>query len=203
MQIRTRINNFLHWRYTRNYFIKSIFALISGFIAGMILAIAMPQTCYDLVDFYFVVRDVNSVPLVQILGAGDFLHKISFLIKTNVLYECIVGLFLPGIFNLALVALLIKYTFFGMLTAVVASSDFSIAIPLMLLVAIFEAIGFSMASTAGDNIGRVWLKSKKGSSRIHALKESFKKSMRLLLSAIVILIISSFIELGLSYLLLM
>lgn len=173
-----------------------------GFIAGIIPMIIKPEVLYSMVDFYFIIRDVNSIPLVQVLNTGSPFYKIIFLVKTNILYECIMGLFLPGILNIALLVLLIKYLSLGMFVALVLFSDFSLVVPLMLLIAIFEAVGFSIASFAGDDIGRAWLRSRGFSSRVHSLKKSFKKSIRVLLSAMIILAISSLIELVLSYLLL-
>ncbi len=198
MYLKRIFDNFFCWGPAKRYFINAISSLIVGLILGLILAIIYPEALYDFLSFYHSLKEVNSVPLIQVLVPCDFLTKFSFLLKTNVLYECIVGIFLLGILNLAYVVLLFKYTLLGILVAMILIGGHYLVVILMLFIVMIEGIAFSVAAVAGDNIGRIWIRSKE-LCRTNTLIDTIKMSSFMLIIAILILISSSLIELGISY----
>ncbi len=198
MRLRKMLNEFLYWEFIRKYLIDTVISLVTGIVLGLISVVAYSEALYDFISFYCLIKEVNSIPLIQVLGSGDFSYKALFLFKTNVIYECIIGIFLLGILNLAYIMLLLKYVSLGIFVAIILVSGHYLVVTIMLFIAMIEAIGFSIAAVAGDNIGKTWMKSKRR-CKTRRLKGTLKTSVSMLSIAILILTSSSLIELGISY----
>ena len=144
----------------------------------------------------------NSVPLLHAVGRGVFADRLVYLLATNLVYECLLGVTLPGMLNLAFLALLIKYMLLGVILPLVAFSSASLAAAIMPVV-LLEAVGFSMAAAASGRVGVAWLRPARlygqGIRRRDALRRALRELPCLLLSALAVLVFSSLLETVLSY----
>jgi len=192
------------WRPVRTYLEVSLGALIAGILIFFLeMYMGTPQLDTSVLTICSELKDVSSIPLLQAMGIEEGAAKLSYLLRTNLLYECIALTFVPGLLHLAAISLIFRYLLLGAIVSMVLLSGLFYVLALMAPIVTLEMVGFSLTAVAADRVGRAWLwPSKlygKGTLRKEALRRSLEEALPSILLALFILLVSSLLEAGLSY----
>ena len=197
-----RLSTVIEWPRIKWYVSLSIAGLIIGIgIWICSLLKGSPEDLWSLLDIHYVMRRIYPVPLLSVMGQNPLKDKIICLLHFSILRKCILGMFVPGILNLAMPALIFRYMLLGALIPVIIL-DVPYILLLMLTPLILDVLGLSMAAAAGEGIGRAWLIPRRtygDVGRIEALKMGAKNGLPLILKAILIFVLSSILEALLGY----
>jgi len=197
-----RISTIIEWPKIKRYVSLGFSGLIIG-IGIWICSILMgsPEHLWNLLDVHYEMRRIYPVPLLSVMGQNPFMDKIICLLNYSILRKCILGMFVPGLLNLAMPAIIFRYMLLGALIPIIIL-DAPFILLLMLPPLILDVLGLSMAAAAGEGIGRAWLLPRRtygDVGRIEALKIGAANSLPLMLKAILIFVLSSILEAFLGY----
>ena len=200
--ISLRLSAIIEWPRIKWYVSLSIAGLIIGTGIWMCsLLKGSPEDLGSLLDIHYVIRMIYPVPLLSVRGQNPFIDKIICILRLSILRKCILGMFVPGLLNLAMPAIIFRYMLLGALIPVIIL-DAPYVLLLMLPPLILDVLGLSMTAAAGEGIGRAWLLPRRtygDVGRIEALKIGAKNALPLMLKAILIFILSSILEALLGY----
>jgi len=200
--ISLRLSAVIEWPRIKWYVSLSIVGLIIGIgIWICSLLKGSPEDLWSLLDIHYVMRMIYPVPLLSVMGQNPLKDKITCLLNYSILRKCILGMFVPGLLNLAMPAIIFRYMLLGALIPIIII-DAPYILLLMLPPLILDVLGLSMAAAAGEGIGRAWLLPRRtygDVGRIEALKIGAANSLPLMLKAILIFVLSSILEALLGY----
>ncbi len=174
---------------------KSIVSLIIGLVLPLVLLIHDTSNYYEtistVVSTYSYLRDFISYPILSSMGWAITLNTIVYILLTNIVYEALFMITLPGIIVLSKLLLYLKYFMRGLLLFSVISTHPYLSL-LILILLIIELFGFSASATTGHYLGVSIFRPSiisKDLGRLNALKINFRN----LLLTYVYLIIPIFI----------
>jgi len=176
---------------------------LGSLIAGAIISILDPGAVITVISFFSEISEVNSYPIFQAfpVSGENFIDRLVFLWKTNILYEALIFLTLPGILRLSKIILVAKYMFIGVLMPTIILNFIGLT-PVIALVIALEIIAFSLAAVAGDHLGIALLTPHKlygNEGRYNAFKHAIREMAKYYTLIIAILVVSSIIECTLAF----
>ena len=190
------------WPSLRRFYRDSLIAFISGILISLIAFPIRYQLYTDVEYLLYTLRDVNSYPLLQLMGGLDAAQRLSFALRTNLISEPLL-LILPGLLMLSYPLLILKFLIIG-LAALPILLDHPQLILAFVPIILLEAAGFTLSAIAGEHLGRALLRP--GTlygevGRIKAFKRALGELLRYYSLIVLVLGSSSILEVCLSLLL--
>jgi len=187
------------WDTLRRFYREALIAYLSGAVIGLV-AVPLRYRLYTDVEYlFYALRDVNSYPLLQLMGGWDALQRLSFALRTNLIFEPLL-LILPGILMLSYPLLILKFLLTGLIATPILLSHPILLIAFTPIIPL-EAAGFTIAALAGGHLGRAIFKPRSlygEARRAAALKKALKELSLYYIPMLLILTLSSLLEVGLS-----
>ena len=186
------------WPSLRRFYRDSLIAFISGILISLIAFPIRYQLYTDVEYLLYTLRDVNSYPLLQLMGGLDVAQRLSFALRTNLISEPLL-LILPGLLMLSYPLLILKFLVIG-LVALPIFIDHPQLILAFTPIILLEAAGFSITALAGGHLGVALInpRSLYKAKRTEAFKRTLKELLIYYTSIVIILGFSSLLEVCLS-----
>lgn len=190
------------WPSLCRFYRDSLIAFTSGILISLIGFPIRYQLYTDVEYLLYTLRDVNSYPLLQLMGGLDAAQRLSLALRTNLISEPLL-LILPGLLMLSYPLLILKFLVIG-LAALPILLDHPQLILAFVPIILLEAAGFTLSAIAGEYLGRAILKPQTlygEVGRIEAFKRALGELLRYYPLIVLILGSSSILEVCLSLLL--
>ncbi len=187
------------WDTLRRLYRDTLIAFISGVIIGLVAVPLRYQLYTDVEYLLYALRDVNSYPLLQVMGGWDAARRLIFALRTNLISEPLL-LILPGILMLSYPLLILKFLIIGLI-ALPIFIDHPRLIAAFTPIILLEAAAFAIAALAGGHVGRALLKPRSlygEVGRAAAFKRALKELLIYYALIVIILGFSSLLEVGFS-----
>ncbi len=187
------------WDALRRLYRDALIAFISGIVIGLVAGPLRYQLYTDVEYLLYALRDVNSYPLLQVMGGWDAAQRLIFTLRTNLISEPLL-LILPGMLMLSYPLLILKFLIIG-LVALPIFIDHPRLIVAFTPIILLEAAAFAIAALAGGQLGRALLKPRSLYGEV-GRAAAFKRALKELLIYYALIVItlgfSSLLEVGFS-----